>query len=144
MSFSSSNNSYNLEQDSYFNTNNADSLSSPEKKLLLGILERAILDFVGNDVREAKEAELWIFEDTNFDLDEPSFSPSPYTESPYTKSPKNTKTKSDYVFSFAGVCQQLDLNVDSIRKIIIEMPKRGESRVAPWYKNRKDKVKKVQ
>ena len=36
---------------------------TPERNLLLAILERAILDFVGNNEKEVSLAEDWIFGD---------------------------------------------------------------------------------
>lgn len=80
---------------------------SPERLLLLAILERAILDFVGNDVREAEQANAWIFGEDEEMSAEP--------------------------FSFAWVCKELDLDSISVAKMIQAMPKRGSNRVAPWY-----------
>ena len=83
---------------------------SPERRLLLAIVERAILDFVGNDQKEVEESEYWIF---SGDGDE-------------------NKER----FSFGWVCQELDLDIKDIRDKIKNMPKRGESRIAPWYTTR--------
>jgi hypothetical protein len=80
---------------------------SPERLLLLAILERAILDFVGNDVKEMEQATEWIFGDS----EELAASP----------------------FSFAWVCKELDLDSVRVAKMIKGMPKRGSNRVAPWY-----------
>lgn len=80
---------------------------SPERRLLLAILERAILDFVGNDSREVTEAEAWLFGE----LDNPSLAQ----------------------FSFPWICEQLDLNMYHIADKIRAMPRRGTRRVAPWY-----------
>ena len=55
---------------------------TPERNLLMAILERAILDFVGNDGEALREAEDWIF-----DLPSPAMP-----------------------FTFSWICQQLDLN----------------------------------
>lgn len=81
---------------------------SPERRLLLAILERAILDFVGNDVREIQGSSDWLFSD---------------------------EEESDGVgeFSFGWVCEQLDLDANTIAKHIHAMPKRGNHRIAPWY-----------
>ena len=78
---------------------------SPERRLLLGILERAILDYVGNDKREADQAKSWIHSSDTIE-DE---------------------------FSFAWICNQLDLDPSSTAAYIQALPKRGTSRVAPWY-----------
>ena len=80
---------------------------TPERRLLLAILERALLDYVGNDEREYDEATEWIFSA------EPVESPSD--------------------FSFPWICSQLDLDLESVRNKIRQMPRRGASRIAPWY-----------
>lgn len=81
---------------------------SPERRLLLAILERAILDYVGNDEREMREAEEWLFgwEDDSEDDDS---------------------------FSFVWLCKELDLSARDISEKIRSMPRRGNQRVAPWY-----------
>jgi hypothetical protein len=83
------------------------STGSPERRLILAVLERAILDYVGNDQKELEEAEQWLFGD----LKEPSFAP----------------------FSFSWVCLQLDLDMQVIARSIAAMPKRGTHKIAPWY-----------
>lgn len=80
---------------------------TPERRLLLAVLERAILDFVGNEPKEIEEAERWLFDE----LDHPSAGQ----------------------FSFSWVCEQLDLDSCSIAKKIRAMPRRGTRKVAPWY-----------
>jgi hypothetical protein len=80
---------------------------SPERRLLLAILERAILDYVGNDQREVEEAEQWLFGDANGETTQQ--------------------------FSFTWVCEQLDLDVPKIADKIRSMPRRGTRKVAPWY-----------
>lgn len=79
---------------------------TPERRLLLAVLERAILDFVGNDEKEVNEATGWIFDDEDDGSGD---------------------------FSFGWICQELDLNVRDIQEKIRKMPKRGDSRIAPWY-----------
>lgn len=80
---------------------------TPERRLLLAILERAILDFVGNDERELEQAEEWLFSNKN-----------------------NGKVEN---FSFEWVCEQLDLDPKKISSKIRAMPRRGSRKVAPWY-----------
>lgn len=82
---------------------------TPERRLLLAILERAILDFVGNDEKEAKDAESWIF------------------------AGNENESQDDDLLTFNGVCCQLDLDPTMVSKIIKAMPRRGKNRVAPWY-----------
>ena len=80
---------------------------TPERNLLMAILERAILDYVGNDKKELECAREWLFEHGET---------APYSE-----------------FSFPWLCHQLDLDPDKIGQMIWKMPKRGRKRVAPWY-----------
>jgi hypothetical protein len=77
---------------------------TPERNLILAMLERAILDSVGNDAKEAEDAEEWLF---NLDDNEE--------------------------FSFNWVCEQLELDPKQISKTVSQMPKRGARKVAPWY-----------
>lgn len=80
---------------------------SPERRLLLAILERAILDYVGNDAREVAEAHEWLFDEDAI--------------------PARAQ------FSFKWICEQLDLDHKSIAEKIRAMPRRGSRKVAPWY-----------
>ena len=80
---------------------------TPERNLLMAIMVRAILDVVGNDQREAEEAEDWLFGGSAADEDEP--------------------------YTFPWLCQQLDLDRFEIAAKIKAMPKRGNRRIAPWY-----------
>ena len=80
-------------------------ISSPEKKLMVAVLERAVLDYVGNEPRETEQATTWIFEDL-------------YEEEPTS-------------FSFPWICHQLDLDKHNIARKIKQLPKRGSQRVAP-------------
>ena len=80
---------------------------TPERRLLLAVLERAVLDYVGNDSREVTEAEDWLFGE----IENPT-----YAE-----------------FTFSWVCEELDLDMKKIASTIQSMPKRGKRKVAPWY-----------
>jgi hypothetical protein len=80
---------------------------TPERRLLLAILERAILDYVGNNPREVQEAEEWLFE------------PDPYG--------------SRSQFSFSWLCEQIDLDPEKVTKRVKAMPRRGNRKIAPWY-----------
>lgn len=82
---------------------------TPERRLLVAILERAVLDYVGNDEREMASAEQWLFGDEDSDANRP------------------------HEFSFPWICRELDLDVKRIAEKIHQMPKRGNRRVAPWY-----------
>ena len=83
---------------------------TPERNLLMAVLERSILDYVGNDLKESQDAADWIFRE----VEKPTF----------------------YEFSFPWLCQELDLDFDKIAKMIQRIPKRGNSRIAPWYGDR--------
>lgn len=87
---------------------------TPERRLLLALLERAILDFVGNDAAEVEAAREWIFGEEEGDSQ---------ISDAHRASP----------FSFTWVCQELDLDPQNISGIIAAMPRRGSRRVAPWY-----------
>jgi len=82
---------------------------TPERNLLLAVLERAILDFIGNDPKEREQAHSWIFGDLDTMTAEP--------------------------FTFPWVCQQLDLQPYRVAATVKRMPKRGARRIAPWYWN---------
>lgn len=97
----------NLERDPLAHLELPNETGTPERNLLMAILERAILDYVGNDSREVEEADFWLFSD----LIDPRFEQ----------------------FSFPWVCQQLDLDHTKIAAKIKEMPKRGSNRIAPWH-----------
>ncbi len=87
---------------------------TPERNLLMSMLERAILDYVGNDQKDLKQAEEWLF-----------------------GSEKNTENDNDAEplapFSFAWTCKELDLDPTFVSNTIKAMPRRGKNRVAPWY-----------
>lgn len=93
------------EADSLFD--DSDGRGTPERNLLMAILERAILDYIGNQAKEAKEAEDWIFE--------------------------AVEGNNAQSFSFSWICQQLDLDYQRAQQVITLMPKRGDNRTAPWY-----------
>ena len=97
------------EESTFFDAPNE--TGTPERRLLLAMLERAILDFVGNDKREMEEADEWLFGDEDSENDE------------------NSKR----IFTFKWICQELDLNMVKIALKIKNMPKRGDKRVPPWY-----------
>ncbi|RME57466.1 MAG: hypothetical protein D6780_08380 [Candidatus Dadabacteria bacterium] len=86
---------------------------TPERNLLLAILERAALDYVGNDPQERQAVVEWI-ED-------------------YLKNKDKIDHNGAVPFTFVWVCKQLDLNPDNIARKILTMPKRGNRKVAPWY-----------
>lgn len=98
-----------IDYDAYRLFDSPNMTGTPERRLLLAIVERAILDYVGNDEREAANATGWLFDDDD---------------------------DADSNYSFAWVCQELDLNIFNIREKIRLMPKRGDSRIAPWYMTR--------
>ncbi len=88
---------------------------TPERRLLVAVLERAVLDLVGNDEKEAKQAEEWLFGEAD-ELENSAIVRSNPT-----------------VLSFDWICDQLDLDSVQISQKIKAMPKRGRCRVAPWH-----------
>jgi hypothetical protein len=82
---------------------------TPERNLMMAMLERAILDFVGTDRRESELASDWI-SDTEF-------------EAP---------------FSFAWICKELDLDPEKVSNDIKCLPKRTNHHVAPWYQKNQE------
>ncbi|MCB0331232.1 MAG: hypothetical protein KDD70_16295 [Bdellovibrionales bacterium] len=96
---------------------------TPERNLLMAILERAILDFVGNDQKEVGQAEEWLFEDDKSANEDEVIDAADFDSASYGYTP----------FSFSWVCQQLDLDRSFVAETIKAMPKRGHRRVAPWY-----------
>jgi hypothetical protein len=85
----------------------------PERRLLLAMLERAILDFVGNDPREVESAATWLFGRQVEDGEQEEVPPT--------------------AFSFPWVCEGLDLDAARVAAFIRALPKRGTRRIAPWY-----------
>lgn len=83
---------------------------TPERRLLLAMLERAILDFVGNDSREVESSADWLFAGSGSDC-----------------------VEGGQPFSFEWVCEGLDLDPSRVSAFIRSLPKRGNRRVAPWY-----------
>lgn len=79
---------------------------TPERNLLMAMMERAILDFVGNQEQEIEDAREWLFED---------------------------QEQIHRSWSFEWICEQLGLNQGKVLDTIKKMPKRGDNRTAPWY-----------
>jgi hypothetical protein len=82
-----------------------ESTNESEKRLLLAMLERAVLDFIGNEESEAKSAEEWIF----------------------------SEESSDTPFTFKWLCQELDIDCVRVAQFISKLTKRGKNRLAPWF-----------
>jgi len=110
--------SFTVDEDSLSWFESPNMTGTPERRLILAVLERAILDYVGNDAQEAREAREWLFGE------EFRSGSGPYGD-PYGENFE--------MFSLSWVCHQLDLDRNYIRKQIFAMPKRGSQRVAPWY-----------
>lgn len=106
-----------VDEDAYTLFESPNHTGSPERRLLLAVLERAILDFVGNDSRELEEANDWIFGDDGA-----------------------LHSGAAPQFSFRWICQELDLDPAKIMETIRAMPKRGSRRIAPWYFDRQAEV----
>ncbi len=110
---SNSNRMINFDYNSPLNTEPSQ-YGTPERNLLMSMLERAILDFVGNDEKDLKHAEEWLFGSNNQAQNEDELEPlTP--------------------FSFTWTCKELDLDPKFVSNTIKAMPRRGKNRVAPWY-----------
>ena len=72
----------------------------PERRLLAAVLQRAVSDFTGPDGRAAEEAAAWIF-------DKP--------EEPHG------------IFSFAWICEQLELDLAMVTEAIDRLPRDAQS-----------------
>ncbi len=83
--------------------------SLPERNLLVAMIERAVLDYFGNQAMERSEAETWLF----------------------------GLTHEDEPFSFHWVCGQLDLDPVDITSQIQKMKPRGGTRTQRWWKMRR-------
>ena len=86
---------------------------SPERNMLMSLLERAILDYVGNNHKEVDSAESWLFEEE-----------------------EDSNSSLNPTFSFKWICFALDLDHKFVRETVKAMPKRGTHKVAPWYFNK--------
>ena len=67
--------------------------SSPEKNLLVAMLERALLDYFGNQPAEREEADAWLFNDADESEE----------------------------FSFPWICSELELNRERVLARLVEM-----------------------
>jgi hypothetical protein len=77
---------------------------TPERNLLMAVLERAILDYVSQHEKDSQEAGAWILDVEN-----------------------------EAVFSFNWVCRELDLDPIKVADDIETLPKRTNKHIAPWY-----------
>jgi len=80
-------------------------LFTPEKNLLVAMLERALLDFLGNQKLESEDATEWLFYDDDIDQQ----------------------------CSFSWVCLQLDLAPTEVRRNIHRMKRLGETSAGRWW-----------
>lgn len=88
--------------------------STPERKLLVAMIERAILDYFGNQAVERSEAANWLFSGEAANEDDP--------------------------FSFVWVCGQLDLNCGHIATQLKTMDPKVHRRPQQWWKMRRSKL----
>ena len=79
--------------------------SLPEKNLLVAMLERALLDYLGNQRVETEEAYEWMYSDADIN-DE---------------------------FSFNWICMHLDLCPSDVRENVQAMRRRGETGASRWW-----------
>ena len=79
--------------------------NTPERKLLVSMLQRALFDYFGDRNDERVEAEDWLF-----DLDE-----------------------GDTPFSFSWVCLQLDIDPYRVISRVQKMPPRDAVKTQKWW-----------
>lgn len=79
---------------------------SPEKRLLLAVLEQAIRDCLEKDVAYAKQAQWWIFEDKDGDFHWP--------------------------FSFTWVCRYLDIDPEEVQSRVRYFLDHGVPQEIQW------------
>lgn len=77
----------------------------PERNLLVAMVERALLDYFGNQALEKAEAANWLFGDP----------------------------KPDQPFSFHWVCGQLDLDAIGVADRLKHIKPRGDLRPQQWW-----------
>lgn len=92
---------------------------TPERNLILAVLERAILDYVGNDKKERERAADWLFVSEGDQNDDDEDHKESYT--------------------YAWICEQIGLCPIGVKKFIKSLPRRGDRKVAPWYFMKKEK-----
>lgn len=76
----------------YVDEDTAEDTKSPERKLIVHILERAILDLKHSDSNIRSEAEEWFFD----------------------------RAEEDYVFSYESICAHLELDAQRVQKSILK------------------------
>jgi hypothetical protein len=81
--------------------------SSPERRLIMAVLERAARDYIGGSAMEYAEAEEWIFESDPQDI----YSP----------------------FTFEWCCDQLALKPERVREGIVNTKSLSRSGALPFY-----------
>lgn len=84
---------------------------SPEERLLMAVVERAVRDYLGGSIEDQDCAEQWLFseceENLNFDLVEP--------------------------FSFAWICHALSLDLGRVRSRIRNVFEMSRTGALPFY-----------
>lgn len=81
--------------------------TTPERRLLVAMLERAVFDYFGNQADDQREAASWLFDPLD----------------------------NDTTFSFAWVCRQLDLDQQAVLQRIRRMKPREEISTQEWWAN---------
>ncbi len=83
-------------------------LDTPERKLLVAMIERAVFDYFGNQASDKAEAAEWLFGDLS----------------------------DDDAFSFSWVCNQLDIDSEGVLTRLRRMrPRKGMSTQQWWALN---------
>ena len=78
----------------------------PERNLLVAMLERALLDYFGNQEIERSEADDWLFDERADENDE---------------------------FSFPWICAHLELDPERVRNRLLVMRPTGQISAGHWW-----------
>jgi hypothetical protein len=106
--------SFSIDDDAFLVMNPTEGARSPEERLMLAVLERAIRDYIGGAPEERDDAEEWLFADddpTTDDREVQKFEP----------------------FSFPWICHVLDLNGAQILKRIVIAAEQSKSGTLPFF-----------
>lgn len=90
-------------------------LMSPEKKLLIALLRRAVFDYFGSRAAEREAAEEWLFTDDDDSTELFSF-PWVCTQLDFSRSEILTRLKTIEPFRFAA--ENSDLRADELMRLV--------------------------
>ena len=83
-----------------------DNCSSPEKRLLLAVLEQGIRDFLDKGKPHSNQAKWWLFDDKDADFHNP--------------------------FTCAWICKELDIDINLLRERVLFFSENGVPQEIVW------------